>query len=200
MPDKTSLKILQLGVSEWNQWRKNNPTSKSLDLSEADLVGQNLAHVNFENVSLVGAKLTGANLAKSNLSHANLSCADLTNACLHGANLHMANLTGADITEIRVVGAVLYGLKPSEIETKLESIQENSEWDDDVDDKIEVNKTLIPGTPNPVVSPRNSLIRDAEKYNLQHPTKQFCLKCKKSYPKNQRVCPYCKQASFQDFM
>ncbi|HEY9296733.1 MAG TPA: pentapeptide repeat-containing protein [Phormidium sp.] len=71
------------GTEAWNQWRRDNPTQGSLDLTQ---------------VNLSGAKLSGADLSKADLSGANLSGADLSKARLYGASLKNANLISANLT------------------------------------------------------------------------------------------------------
>jgi uncharacterized protein YjbI with pentapeptide repeats len=76
------LKILKLGVEEWNRWRGENEVLP-------DLVEDNLTSANLSGAILRSAKLTGADLNEANLNR---------------ADLHGANLSGADLSM-----AVLYG-------------------------------------------------------------------------------------------
>lgn len=96
VPDKTTIGILKLGVTEFNTWRRTKP-SLDIDLAGADLRG---------------AELEGADLASANLTGANLCAANLTGATLEGAQLDKANLEealiqGADFTGASLVETVL---------------------------------------------------------------------------------------------
>lgn len=106
-------KLLQCGVSQWNQWRIEHPNQRpdlrGIDLSRAylydiDLTNSILIGVNLSRACLIGADLTGADLgganlrgaylSAANLSEANLSYADLAEAQISDANLQGANLSG----------------------------------------------------------------------------------------------------------
>ena len=84
------------------------------NLTEAVLVGANLAGADLSHANLTQAVLASANLAGADLSHANLGGADLGGADLHyailvGANLYYAKLTGMDLTGANLTGANLAG-------------------------------------------------------------------------------------------
>jgi uncharacterized protein YjbI with pentapeptide repeats len=133
MADEKHLKILKLGVKDFNNWRNDNPDRKP-DLIKANLSGMNLSGANFSGADLSGADLSGADLSEANLSmatlikanlfrvnlgSANLSeaklkdaylCqADLSAANLSEANLSYTDLTETDFTEADLRGAILRG-------------------------------------------------------------------------------------------
>ena len=104
---------LMKGVSAWNAWRDENPTS-SPDLSEADLEYKTLSGANFSRADLIDAdlrraELVGANLSRANLSRANLNGANLNWVNVHGAELIAADLCGAKLHGANLGGANLYG-------------------------------------------------------------------------------------------
>lgn len=129
---------IQLGIQNWNQWRKDNPDIQ-IDLCNADLrdillngVNLNkafLKRANLDNTylcgadlseaNLVGAHLNGANLSGADFSRANLSEAFFRDSCLRGASLHRAilrhvdlsfsNLRGADLSRADLQEATLRG-------------------------------------------------------------------------------------------
>jgi uncharacterized protein YjbI with pentapeptide repeats len=103
MANKEQLVILKRGVEVWNEWMKENLTTK-VDLRRADLRGAQLRRVELNRVDLRGAHFTGADLRRAdlrgaNLSEANLNEADLRGADLSGADLRGARLTGADLSK-----------------------------------------------------------------------------------------------------
>jgi hypothetical protein len=71
MANDAHLKILEEGVSAWNNWRMENPGLRP-EFTESNLLGV-----------LFGANLTGANLTLANLSSADLERTNLTNSLLH---------------------------------------------------------------------------------------------------------------------
>jgi uncharacterized protein YjbI with pentapeptide repeats len=83
-------------MTEWNQWRKNNPDEDVL-LEKADLKRFYLEGAKLWEVNLKGAKLQESNLQGDNISEANLHGAVLWQANLYGAYLYKANLQGADL-------------------------------------------------------------------------------------------------------
>lgn len=127
MANSEHLKILGKGVEAWNAWRKANPQIEP-DLSQAELIGQELAGIDFKNTNLSftrlcprtvkNANFRGANLTSANLEHANdfsevdLTDANLANAYLPYVNLSKsiltkANLTNANLSNARLQGASL---------------------------------------------------------------------------------------------
>ena len=70
MADEKHLKILQLGVAAWNEWRKKHPEVSHPNLREAHLSRADLSRANLRGASLNGADFSGANLSEANLSEA----------------------------------------------------------------------------------------------------------------------------------
>jgi len=91
-------------MTEWNQWRKDNPDEDVL-LEKAKLQGFYLTALPFDN--LQGADLSNANLQGTDLSEANLRGADLSGANLQRANLWEANLQGAKLWHANLKGVFL---------------------------------------------------------------------------------------------
>lgn len=110
MANRDHLKIIQQGVSVWNDWRKKNPEVRpdlnravlyetkfmGANLSRADLTGAILRRITFEGADLSGALLMGAILHQANFKAADLSGANLTSADLFDADLTRADLSGAN--------------------------------------------------------------------------------------------------------
>jgi uncharacterized protein YjbI with pentapeptide repeats len=95
------LKIIQLGVDAWNQWRLENfdtvPDLSGADLSNlklhyAQLHAANLERANCWKAELIGADLQGANLAGTNLRKAELQAANLSFSTLTEANMEGAKM------------------------------------------------------------------------------------------------------------
>jgi uncharacterized protein YjbI with pentapeptide repeats len=126
MANEEHLKILQLGVEKWNEWRIANhglvpdlsgakvsrASFKGVDLSGADLSSANFVEADLFEARLWRANLNRANLSKANLSGAslwttNLSEADLFRANLRRAHLHGANLRDSILVEADLVAVVL---------------------------------------------------------------------------------------------
>lgn len=138
MADVKLIELIQKGVQAWNKNRRkyevritglNLPLE--LDLTEAqldgeDLRGYNLSRVNLKGANLRQAKLDGSNLCDSILVQADLTAASLVKADLRrtlctGAALTIADLSGADIREAYLAEARLDGAKL--IKTKLRNAQ-----------------------------------------------------------------------------
>jgi uncharacterized protein YjbI with pentapeptide repeats len=98
MANPEHLALLLKSKNAWNEWRKNNPDTRS-DLSGAKLTGKKLS----------GANLSGADLTKAKLIRANLTRAKLSGAYLSGADLFAANLSAANLTGAKLNGAYLFG-------------------------------------------------------------------------------------------
>ncbi len=112
MADSEHLEILRGGVQKWNEWRAS---SRSANLSAADLrrvtlPGVNLRRVNLSGVNFSGANLQGANLSRANLRRANLAGANLGGANLRGAGLRRANLRRTGLRRADLRGAHLPGV------------------------------------------------------------------------------------------
>jgi uncharacterized protein YjbI with pentapeptide repeats len=113
LADKNHLAILKKGISTWNKWREENPSTypdlskanlREEDLSDANFWATNLYKADLIDANLSGANLSGANLVESNfsganLNHANLSESKLIGATLIGSNLEKANLSKANLSE-----------------------------------------------------------------------------------------------------
>jgi hypothetical protein len=113
MSDLDPVSILEGGVDEWNQWRRDNPAERpslaGIDLSDRDLTG-----INLDELDLTDADFYGANLSRANLKMATLAgCdfADVTAASIdmYKTDLHGAFLTGADLSKAYLNEARLDG-------------------------------------------------------------------------------------------
>ena len=89
-------------------WESMRADLTGANLSDAILIGANLAGANLSYAILSDANLTGANLSGANLSDAILSDANLTGANLSGANLTGARLSEAILSDANLTGANLY--------------------------------------------------------------------------------------------
>ena len=96
MANQEQLVILKQGVETWNQWRRENSSTK-VDLSGADLSGMNLGGVDFRDARLTRVDFRGANLREARLSLANLSRATCIEASLNRASLKESRLAHAII-------------------------------------------------------------------------------------------------------
>jgi hypothetical protein len=128
------LSVLQNGVEQWNQWRKDNPEIRPI-LYDAPLNGANFSQANFSNANLIGAQLQKATLIEVNFHEANLFGANLHEAVLTGSNfcrtdLYKTDLSGAKLTRAnlqgtqlamtdfrgaRLIGCTVYGLSAWDI-------------------------------------------------------------------------------------
>lgn len=111
MANPEHVAILDEGVEDWNQWRRENPKIMP-DLSHADLSYYQMFDINFYNADLSHANLRRARLEEARLSSANLSSADMSEAKLLWAdlqwtNLHSAKLIGANLIEAKFNGTNL---------------------------------------------------------------------------------------------
>jgi uncharacterized protein YjbI with pentapeptide repeats len=119
---------LNLGVDEWNVWRKRQGdlrpdlSATSLGgfyLREADLSWCDLSDTDLSGAILIRTKLLGANLRRAKMNQADLTSADLQLARLSGAvavsarltsaNLYNAHLDGADLRDASLLNASLAG-------------------------------------------------------------------------------------------
>ena len=95
-------------MTEWNEWRKENP-AEEIWLQGADLlIDDNLHKVNLEEANLQGANLIGAELQEANLGEAKLQGANLLDANLRGANLGSAKLQDAKFVGVVVDGSTSF--------------------------------------------------------------------------------------------
>jgi Pentapeptide repeats (8 copies) len=93
MADKEHLSILERGVEQWNQWRKDHREIKP------DLSGARLRDADLRLANLSEANLSEADFRLADLCRADLRWADLSGARLDGAILRWADLTGADLSD-----------------------------------------------------------------------------------------------------
>lgn len=98
MANYEHLLLLQQGVSQWNEWRRQH-LHYPIDLVRADLRGMRLRWIDLRDADLRGADLTQANLQGADLRWANLAQANLTQADLQGATLSFANLQAANLEQ-----------------------------------------------------------------------------------------------------
>jgi uncharacterized protein YjbI with pentapeptide repeats len=122
MANEEQLAILRQGVEIWNEWRRDNPDI-AIDLSNANLRGEDLAGVDFSQANLIQANLgevftSNLNTADNgnawgsgptDLSRANLEKADLRLADLNRALLMEANLSNTNLSLANLYGAHLSG-------------------------------------------------------------------------------------------
>jgi hypothetical protein len=92
-------------MSEWNQWRKENPQKAVL------LRGASLWEAHLKGADLRGAYLVGADLQGASLEGAILQNAYLWEAKLQGANLRETYLQGAKFQRTQLQGAEFGGAK-----------------------------------------------------------------------------------------
>jgi uncharacterized protein YjbI with pentapeptide repeats len=119
MANNYQLTLIQQGVEVWNEWR-NEHSDVNMDLSGANLSGNNFDNADLHKANLSKANLHGASFKKTNLRNANLSGADLQETDLsttdiQGAiyirtNLSFANLSGLDLHDANLTGAKLNGV------------------------------------------------------------------------------------------
>lgn len=96
------LSLLTRSVTDWNQWRMDNPNIQPY-LVKAELRGC------FDEANLRDANLHGADLRGATFSRTDLSRTDLSKADLRGTRLHWANLDGATLSVAKLYGADLRG-------------------------------------------------------------------------------------------
>jgi hypothetical protein len=94
------------GISEWNEWRKENP-EEEIWLEGAKLEDTHLENAKLEKAHLEGAELVGAYLENAKLIESHLEGADFCVAHLEDANLNIADLEGADFNAAFVNSATL---------------------------------------------------------------------------------------------
>src|SRR5208337_2243291 len=110
MANREHLAKLKEGVGVWNDWRRANPKIAP-DLSEAELVEENLSEAdlrgtNFRRTVISVADLTEANLGAASLHSANLSWAVLNRANLAGASIGYATFGDNDLSDVKGLDAV----------------------------------------------------------------------------------------------
>ena len=96
-------------VTEWNEWRKQNP-NKDILLEQADLGGAHLERANMYKAHLKEATFTRAILNQTSFNEAQLEGAQLFEAHLQQAELFGTNLEGADLSNADLKGAQLEGV------------------------------------------------------------------------------------------
>jgi hypothetical protein len=125
-------RILEKGVTYWNQWRRRNPhvrpvlsgdrdlharfsTLEGVDFSYTDLCGSNLTGVVWQRASFHQAILANADFTRADLRWSNFCRTDLYETTFHGAHLEGANLQGVqlartDLTSAHLHGCTIYGM------------------------------------------------------------------------------------------
>lgn len=104
MANKEHVKVLQLGVEPWNQWRMEHPEIRpdlnqlKLELTSRPRGRTRLSAINFRDAYLRGANLELADLANAEFAAADLTAADLGGAWLYGADFTNAILRGANLS------------------------------------------------------------------------------------------------------
>jgi hypothetical protein len=88
------VQIIQAGVKQWNQWRRENPSVL------ADLRGAKLSRLHLQGALLHDVALTGADLSFADLRDADLSRSDLRGAMLTHSDLRGADLRGTVLTDV----------------------------------------------------------------------------------------------------
>ena len=109
MANEEHLNLLNKGIEDWNEWRKQNLQIQP-DLREAYLIGADLNSANLHRADLVMANLSSADIGSADIGSADLGGADLGGADLRGANLNgadlvMANLSSSDLRGVDLRGA-----------------------------------------------------------------------------------------------
>jgi uncharacterized protein YjbI with pentapeptide repeats len=111
MAESNHVRILNKGVTVWNDWRNANPEEqpdlRRADLRKADLRRANLFRADLCNANLDWSDLRESNLSESNLSRVGLRGADLTMANLDRTNLFKAILPGAWLLNAKLHEAIL---------------------------------------------------------------------------------------------
>jgi hypothetical protein len=108
MANPEHLAKLKKGVDAWNEWRAKN-RGLTIDLTRADLGGEDLTRADLGGADLTCADLRGAELTGADLRGAKLGGANLYVAALISADLSGAELGGADIISADLRGADLRG-------------------------------------------------------------------------------------------
>ena len=98
MADTNHLKVLEKGVSQWNEWRKENPAITP-DLTGSNLFRQRLTGVDFSGTNLSNSNLTGCIMSLSNISYANLKSCRLLGAIVSGCDLTNSNFSYSSLVE-----------------------------------------------------------------------------------------------------
>ena len=106
-------RILSLGTSAWNVWRRSHPHElpdlKGISLRKRDLSGINFRNTDLYRASLWQANLEGADLGEADLSSTTMNGTLLAKANLRRANLRFARLVAADVTDAILSECSLYG-------------------------------------------------------------------------------------------
>jgi len=106
MANPEHLKVIQLGVDSWNQWRLEK-FDTTPDLSGADLSHLKLHYAQLHAANMEGANCWKAELIGADLQGANLSGASLRKAELQAANLSFSTLTGANMEGAKMATTIL---------------------------------------------------------------------------------------------
>jgi hypothetical protein len=113
-------------ITEWNEWRKNNPKEEVL-LYKAKLDGFNLQKADLHNAQLkdatfIGADLYEADLQNTKLWKVKLQGADLRDCNLQGTEICNAYLQNADFSRAIVDGKTLIWNCEIDQKTKFEGV------------------------------------------------------------------------------
>ncbi len=143
--------LIESGVAQWNQWRKQHPHQlpdlRGINLThsylfEIDLMGSDLRGVDLRRACLIGANLSRANLSGANLRGAYLSEANLREADLSHANLIDTQMANVDLSQANLVGTCLDQVK----HTLSQVSQAYPSHSSKTPDSLTEAKTLLPPT------------------------------------------------------
>ena len=106
---KTAIKMINIGVKEFNEWRKKNKNI-ILDLNDAKFSGDlsyiNLSKTHLKNAVFDDAKLSFAIFDGSNLTRASFSNCNCSDASFTRARLIQSNFSNAIINNVNFYGTV----------------------------------------------------------------------------------------------
>ena len=170
MANPEHLAILNLGVEQWNKWRKEHPdvrpqlsaatpgdkdfrginlrdadlnlaTFDNTDFSDASLGWAQASQANFNRAKFERASLYNASFDGSELTGADLGRAKLAGSTLRGTDLVGSNLSGADLSNAELNGANLRGANLSW--AILESANFSDTWlDQTIFAEVDLSRTL----------------------------------------------------------
>jgi uncharacterized protein YjbI with pentapeptide repeats len=105
MANREHLSIISKSVSEWNRWRRANPSSRP------DFSGDVLVGAEFDNALLTDADFIAAYCLAGSFESANLTGADFRLATLHDVRLAGADLSGLIMSGTVLANVDLSGVK-----------------------------------------------------------------------------------------
>lgn len=108
MANPEQVAMLKRSVTEWNQWRKENPFIEIM-LRRTDLSNTELSNADLSNADLSYTNLNNANLSNAILICSKLYCAELNSVCLSNTALINVNLCNVDLSYTDISNANLYG-------------------------------------------------------------------------------------------